>query len=216
MWILEVITINERGTIMFFNITKLKKMFKEAYKSYWGLTIAHLENEDYYIKGPNGVWMIKYRAGFMPKEVKGALIEIAGDLPDSDCILNAIEGEASQYEFIDTFGTIDDSFNYDPKTVKEYKDSHISNTMMGRTFVVNSKYNEPAKEVSSGLIDVISFKNLEEKEMKPEGPYMISTSPYFIYQNYQCTYIVMPHSTNVEDELKLRKYIGEAMYKEEE
>lgn len=202
-------------TTMFFNISKLKKMFKEAYKT-GGLTVAHLEDGEYYIAHAEGVWKIKYREDCMPKEVKGALIELIGDLPELDTTLVACEDEDPQYEFVDTFGIIDKDFDYNPKTVTEYMVTHIANSHDGYIYVAKKDSNEPVKALRDLFTDAISTKNLEEKEMKPYGPYKISTSPYLIWQNYQCTYIILPHNTQVEAELKIRKFIGEGLYQKEE
>ena len=202
-------------TIMFFNITKLKKMFKEAYKT-GGLTVAHLVTGEYYISHADAVWKIKYREDCMPKEVKGALIELIGDLPEPDTVLTACEDEDPQYEFEETYGIIDNDFDYNPKTVTEYIVTHIANPHDGYIYVAKRGSNEPVKALRDLFTDAISIKNLEEKEMMPHGPYKISTSPYLIWQNYQCTYIILPHNTQIDAELKLRKCIGEGLYREEQ
>ena len=201
---------------MYFNISKLKKIFKESWKSAYGLTVAHFSSGEYYIKGAGGAWKIKYNADCMPKEVKGALIELIGDLPDEDICVNAIEGEESQYEFIDTFSEIDSSFNYDKKSVTDYHCTPIYNTLHDLRYIRNIHKKEPVKAVPNRFVDVLSEKNLEELERYPYGPYRITTSPYFIFQNEKCTYLVYPaESGDNELESSIRCNLGEAFCSEE-
>lgn len=87
---------------MFLKLSKLKKLMKESYKT-CGLWVGHRAavagvcEESYYISG--GWWLIDFHAEYMPKEVKAAVIELSGDLPEVGKLFVARNKEAPQYEF---------------------------------------------------------------------------------------------------------------------
>lgn len=91
----------ERGIVMFFKTSVLKRLFKDAYKGA-GLTVGHMtdpedeEVDGYYIS--SGWWVIWFNNWTFPKEAKAAIIELCGELPQPGEVFKAIDGAGNQYE----------------------------------------------------------------------------------------------------------------------
>lgn len=85
---------------MFLKIPVFKRLIKQAYKTV-GITLGHtIEPEGLYISG--GWWMIWHQYETVPKEVKAAVIEICGDLPEMGKMVRVMKNGADQYELEDT------------------------------------------------------------------------------------------------------------------
>ena len=84
---------------MFFKLNVLKKLFKDAYKQA-GLKVGRMESkqggEGYYIS--SGWWVMWLGIDEMPKEVKAAVIELSGELPEAGEVFKAMKGMGNQYE----------------------------------------------------------------------------------------------------------------------
>ena len=70
---------------MLFKVSKLKPLLKEAWKS-TGLVVGTSEKKDgtadqLYFAGQNWIMSVNYEE--ISKELKGALIELVGDLPEA-------------------------------------------------------------------------------------------------------------------------------------
>lgn len=73
---------------MFLNITEFKKFLKLAYKGS-GLIVGNLNGYQILMNEP-GTWGVQIDAKFVPNKLKGALVELIGDLPE--------EGEIANYQ----------------------------------------------------------------------------------------------------------------------
>lgn len=84
---------------MFFKLSMLKKMFKDAYKSggfVVGRTPAGEVKDGYYIS--SGWWVMWFAQKRIPKEVKATIIELSGELPEAGEVFRSIKGMGNQYE----------------------------------------------------------------------------------------------------------------------
>lgn len=86
---------------MFFKLSVLKRLFKAAYKG-TGLVIGHVEDggvSGLYVTG--SWWSIFFNDGYLPKEVKGELISLAGELPEGNYAFRTEKEEYNQSCMID-------------------------------------------------------------------------------------------------------------------
>ena len=65
---------------MFINLIEFKKLLKNAYKG-GGLIVGRLE-EDMVLTNGSGTWGVQVEAECVPNKLKGALVELIGDLPE--------------------------------------------------------------------------------------------------------------------------------------
>lgn len=65
---------------MFINLIEFKKLLKNAYKG-GGLIVGRLE-EDMILTNGSGTWGVQVEAECVPNKLKGALVELIGDLPE--------------------------------------------------------------------------------------------------------------------------------------
>ena len=84
---------------VFFKLNVLKKLFKDAYKGA-GLTVGCMESKrgkaGYYIS--SGWWVMWFGIDEMPKEVKAAVIELSGELPEVGEVFKTVKDMGNQYE----------------------------------------------------------------------------------------------------------------------
>ncbi|MBR1476866.1 MAG: hypothetical protein IJ608_02755 [Lachnospiraceae bacterium] len=80
---------------MFYKISILKKMMKEAYKG-MGLHVGQTVTGWLVIR--TGHWELCQDFETVPKEVKGAIMELTGEIPLKGTFYKAVDKECNQYE----------------------------------------------------------------------------------------------------------------------
>lgn len=150
---------------MFLNISALKKILTNSYKS-TGLIVGRLENE---LVVSTGAGSIGFRIDmdFVPNKLKGILAELIGDLPkEGEIYTYTKEGQQAEMDF--------DQFDlYDRwKTAKDFAEK---TPVMLRGFVSDYRLlqvNRTGKLIAvyREYIDLVSMKDLEEGENMPGHP----------------------------------------------
>ena len=113
---------------MFIKQSVFEKWVKKAYK-YDALRIYKSEDDDLIIDTPN--WTLGIRKDFITKEVKGALVKLVGDLPES--ILYG-KGGNMQYEISEMIDT--SMLNNDYTKDREYSPYIVSNVTIEKAYRV--------------------------------------------------------------------------------
>ncbi len=195
---------------MFFKLSVLKHMLKDAYKSS-GLTVGHMaesgtgEPEGYYAAG--SWWVMWFDKAKMPKEVKGALVELCGDLPDTGEVFKAIKDMGNQYEIEQkdiynlpyAFKKCDYRFRV-TRLLKQQKFDLIR-------FLQDEKEIRSVKAVSETCISLIdpSAVDQDNGEDMPDGPITIGPSADFMYWgNNTCYFMAGTRKPILEDEEEMR------------
>lgn len=159
---------------MFFKINVLKKLLKETYKN-WGLTVGHTaeketgEPEGFYIA--SSWWAIWFAAKTIPKEAKGAIIELCGDLPEEGEEFKALKGMGNQYEMVK------EEISNLPANFKEcYRGFRVTGLIRqsGKTLIryLQDEEGSTITAVNEIIIDLIDQKatDRETGEREPVGP----------------------------------------------
>lgn len=178
---------------MFFKQTVLKRMLKAAYKGA-GLTVGHVsgseaggEPEGYYIS--SGWWIIWFLAETMPKEAKGAVIELCGDLPGPGEVFKAIKDMGNQYEIEQK-----EVYNLPVRFKKCDCYFNVTNLLWQQDDKVirfiqeegSTRHITAISEIFINLIDrtAIDYEHGEYEPIGPVAPY--PTSSFLYWGNNQC------------------------------
>lgn len=168
---------------MYLKSSLFKKMLKEAYKGY-GLTVG-CSKEGYYLAGT--WWVAWFPESKIPKEVKGAVIELCGDLPEIGQTFRANK-EGNQYE-------IGQEEIYDlPRIYKECGHRYITTKVILERknemvrIIKDEKTNHVAavKEIAINLID---NREIEEGETQPIGPVGKEIPRLILWGNERCYFM---------------------------
>lgn len=191
---------------MFFKLSVLKHMLKDAYKSS-GLTVGHMaesdtgEPEGYY--AASGWWVVWFNRDNMPKEVKAALVELCGDLPESGEVFKAMKDMGNQYEIEQK-----DIYNL-PRTFKKCECRFRVTRLLRQQafdlirFLQDEKEIQFIKAVSETCISLIdpSAVDQDNGEDMPVGPVTIDPSADFVYWgNNTCYFMAGTRKPIMDDE----------------
>lgn len=202
----------ERGIVMFFKTSVLKRVFKDAYKGA-GLTVGHMtdpedeEVDGYYIS--SGWWVIWFNNWTFPKEAKAAIIELCGELPAVGEVFKAEKDFGNQYEIEQK-----EIFNL-PEAFKRCTiDYRVTNIMQqqGKTLIriLQAEEGRNVCAVSEVFLDLIDLKSIdyENGETEPIGPRAISPEAPFVYWGNDCCYLMAGRRTSDgETEAEFWKYL---------
>lgn len=198
---------------MFLNLGVLKKLIKNAYNT-CGLWVGHREAgennyESYYISG--AWWIVSFNALKTPKEVKAAIIELAGELPEVGKLFMARKKEMIQYE-IEQFG-----FFIQEDAAKASIECTVSNLIVDSKYsmdrLLTAQYKNELRTISindviTSLID-ITLIDSDDDETLPLGPYMETIqSTRVLWQNDRCTLAVYTKDPSEDEETVYRNKLG--------
>lgn len=182
---------------MFFKISTLKKLLKQAYKTS-GLTVGQ-DQDGYYIFG--GYWGVWINAEFLTKETKAAVIELCGDLPEEGQLFKAIKGEAPQYEieqkelFALPLIFKECSQNYKVTCLLERQDETLAHFLQDED-------SGQVRAVNEIFMELIDKKAIDSKkgETEPVGPKTLIGSKAFYWGNNVCYLAAYEREAKEEDE----------------
>lgn len=197
---------------MFFKQPVLKRMLKSAYKGA-GLTVGHAAEsesgipEGYYIS--SGWWVVWILAEKMPKEIKAAIIELCGDLPEVGEAFHAKKDAANQYEIEQKEiynlpeGFMECGCNFRvTKLLGQQRDEKIRFIQEERTQRVTA--------VNEIFIDLINpnAADYENGETALVGPVARVQNPGSVYWgNNTCYLLVCTRYTNTEEEKEFWEFL---------
>lgn len=204
----------ERGNDMFFKLSILKKLLKNAYNGP-GLVVGHCEElekteiqrEGYYVAG--SYWSMWFDAERMPKEAKAAIIELCGDLPEEGEVFKAHKEAGNQYE-------IEQQEIYN--LPKRYSEAEIE---LNKTKIIIDGYGaknrllqeEESKNITAinemfmDLIDVDAV-DYDNGEHEPYGPIAASPNPQAVFWgNNICYLMACTRIINDEEAINYFKYL---------
>ena len=159
---------------MFIKRNALKSLMKRAYKG-GGLAVR---NDGVGISICGAKWCVYFIHGDMPKEVKGDLISLVGELPEKGEGYTAGK-DGNQMEF---YG--DEIMS--PLLVPQEKELEILPiTVCDAVGILRDQYGNlvPVSKEYLGLLDI---SNLAEDEETPEGPYGIASMVEEKFYNAAC------------------------------
>lgn len=205
---------------MFLKLSKLKKLMKQTYKT-CGLIVGHREGspvkqqyESYYIS--SGWWILEYKADLMPKELKAAVIELAGELPGPGEQLVAVDGEVPQYEIVS------DNLNaqciYDGSANIYYLSTVSESRYNG---AIRYLYDDSADilAIRESIIDMLDINSVdtENGENYPDGPFAANDRKCVVWKNNQSILVAFISGTATDDidEINYRKQLGGLLNKYE-
>ncbi len=191
---------------MFFKLSKLKKMLKDAHKGP-GLTVGHMAEsetgipEGYYVS--SGYWIMWFRADKMPKEAKAAVIELCGDLPVVGEVFKSRKDGGNQYEIEQKEvynlpkGFMQCGCVFRVTKLLGQQDSRLVRFLQqdGRAMRVTA--------VSEKFMEVIDTDAMDraDREMEPAGP--VTDHPeakYMYWGNDRCYFMVCTREPGTDEE----------------
>ena len=188
---------------MFLKVSVAKKLFKEAYDT-CGLRVAREKQmtedgpyESYIIAG--SWWIIEFVASHMPKEIKAAVINLTGELPELGKTYCARKGEPLQYELQGTIPSARETSEHSDTefTVSKILEERVTGSIRF-LYTTHPKSKETYTRLMSerifDLIDISGVDN-ENGEEFPAGPYgtSIDTST-MVWRNNRCILCAYVHS----------------------
>lgn len=185
---------------MFLNKTKFRKAMKEAYNGpglkagriYGGLVLC------------SGTWILWVKEGAEPNWLKGALMELAGELPEEESMFQAAHNEAIQYEIKEN--SIYDLPREFCNSHYAFKDTGIS--MEGRHFL-QGKEDKRTVVVPDMYRDMIDLRELQG-ENPPIGPVSRSLNgDILIYKNENSAFAFCRISTSDKRTLEVMNILQE-------
>lgn len=181
---------------MFLNITALKKILTNHYKSV-GLTVGRKESELIVCSG-NGCLGFQINMNFVPNKLKGVLAELIGDLPEEGEIYTYKKGEQQEemdFERFDIYQRWQTAKDFAWKTLVvlngQVSDYCLMQLSCGRVV-----------PVIRTLVDLVSMKDLEESEGMPGNPSY--SDGMFYWKNEAMIYFV--GSSVLREELSERLF----------
>lgn len=187
---------------MFLEITKLKKLMKEAYKGS-GLLVGI---DDGKLTVCGGLWGFSMEQIYVPNKLKGALAELIGDFPESGEAYRYTREEAkaeddffSKFDFIDQWRKAKEAATITPVTVERYENKYT-------LIQLDSSYRiVPVKSV---LTDLISTKDMDyEHENDPGKPCTVSGSMFY-WHNEIMVFVACAYSFDEKTEKSLITYLS--------
>ena len=178
---------------MFFKISKAEKLMKEAYKA-WGLRVGVTQTGWLYIAG--GAWAICQSLEECPKEFKGAIIGLCGDLPEPGEAYRAKVDEI-QMEKINDVYVLPAVANVDPQD-EPCELAEVRRILFRSKSGKDYRLIENLKTNTAGLLDnrFVEFVDPEQcakSENEVEGPFRQTTgAPYYVWHNGLTWFSVMP------------------------
>lgn len=194
----------ERGIVMFFKTSVLKRLFKDAYKGA-GLTVGHMtdpedeEVDGYYIS--SGWWVIWFNNWTFPKEAKAAIIELCGELPQPGEVFKAIDGAGNQYE-IEQKEIFNLPAAFERAKVKFRKTNILQQQSDRVVRILQEEEGRTVKAVSELFFNLINRKAIDydNGEYDPIGPVATSKeSPFLYWGNNYCYLMAAVRTTDDED-----------------
>ncbi|MDE7436693.1 MAG: hypothetical protein K2N01_12865 [Lachnospiraceae bacterium] len=174
---------------MFFKMSKLKKLLKDAYKV-GCLTVGRSattagQEEGIYLS--SGWWILWFLCDTMEKEIKAAIIELCGDLPAPGEVFLASKG-GNQYE-------IEQKEVYDlpAQFFKNEGECKVTEVILETRWYTASIIQEKSGAihlVRNRIIEMFDGKGLREGEAWPTGPKIVGEM--IGWTNYECYLAVLP------------------------
>lgn len=181
---------------MFINKTVFKRLAKEAY------------NHDHLIVGNvyEGIvvsgeyWKIFAPGGDMPNWFKAALIELIGELPDKDIVLEYRKKEAPQQRLYEDWEF--DLHALFMKAKNPYTATPVlyEKGWMGYHFF-QSNTGAEVLAIPEYLFKMVDFSSMENDEFRPAGPSTDERESWFYWSNERCVLgliCVKPHDANAK------------------
>lgn len=180
---------------MFINKTVFKRFAKEAY-NHDHLTVGNVY-EGIVVSGE--YWKIYAPGGNMPNWFKAALIELIGELPDKDIVLEYRKEEAPQQRLYEDweldlhalFMKAKNSYTVTPVLYeKGWMNYHF----------FQSNTDAEILGVPENLFKMVDFSNMESDEFRPAGPSTDERKSWFYWSNEHCVLGLMcikPHNENI-------------------
>ncbi len=188
---------------MFLEKKILKRMMKKAFKT-TGLRVGHSNdgvNAGVYISGVN--WAVWLKDGFMPKEIKAAVIEICGELPENEQFIATKAG--LQYE------TPDDLYNLPRRFTSCDTRLDITRFMRASTWgEIRFLQREDLKvfALQNEFIELTEGRELDESEETPKGPVKDPLNDNFIFWgNDRCYLLAAVMKPNDEKEIEMWQHL---------
>ena len=195
---------------MFFKESVMKKMIKSAYKGE-GLTVAHTpkniqDAEGLYIA--TSTWAAWMEYDKVPKGIKAAVVEMAGDLTDTGESYKATPGLGNQV-------TMSDATVIDLREIVNNASDVGRITKIVQTGPINIRYikmrNGDVMQISEELITVIDKSQIEKDESEPEGPYMEGNGYRMLWKNERCIYLACILSDGSETQKEFRESLKQVV-----
>lgn len=161
---------------MFIKATKFKRLIKEAYKG----GRLHVGNDGVNFLAAGAGWSLAMKEGLMPKELKAAVIEYVGRMPDEQEYFLALE-DGDQTEVAGAF--IGKEETADLPFAEATHLAYVRGEALFNIFQsVNGDYDFM---VMAALIDLIDESVIEEwdGELKIRGPYLDRNRNQIIVEN---------------------------------
>lgn len=178
---------------MFLKSKKLRKLMKDACRT-TGLVVGRISadpgNEeiagDYYIAGP--FWEVWFKNGYIPKEIKAQIVELASDIPEFGDQYRITKKEA-QMEIVDSlyyanypgFSGLTDKYE---KTHLDYDNMKVFQNNMGKIKLLNAV-----------IEDVIDITEIDpDMEKIPIGPLSDAKNRNLglLWKNDVCAFLMLP------------------------
>lgn len=195
---------------MFFKESVMKKMIKSAYKGE-GLTVAHTpknirDAEGLYIA--TSTWAAWMEYDKVPKGIKAAVVEVAGDLPETGESYKATPGLGNQV-------TMSDATVLDLHEIVNNARNAGRITKIIQTGPINIRFikmqNGEVLPISEELITVIDKNQTERDESEPEGPRMEENGYRMLWENERCIYLACILSDGSETQKEFRESLKQVV-----
>lgn len=190
---------------MFIKISELKKMMKEAYKSGMlliGNTTLQEENDGLVIAG--GWWSVAVLYDYAPKELKAAVMEFGGELPQHGSCYRALE--SGNQEYIGFFEC------NNPKELFARADINFDITKVIVNFsdcvrILQRENDRKIIGVKNRTLDLLDEKaiDFDNGEYKPVGPVANRTNEIACWGNNMCWLSIWPYILMDEEKENDRK-----------
>ena len=186
---------------------------KEAYKT-CGIRVGHrgaingVFEESYYISA--GWWILEYMADKMPKELKAAVIELTGELPEPGKQLVAVKDELPQYEFLS------DALNaqrISEESETPYTVSLVIEDRSEKGLRYTYDKNGSVLVVREVLIDLLDNNSVDSDngEDYPAGPFANEERNALVWRNNQSVFVACVYGTEVDTDIEYRKQLGKLL-----
>ena len=177
---------------MFFKMSKIKSLMKTMYKA-WGLHVGVTETGWLYVGGMS--WAICQSLEECPKEFKGAIIELCGDLPEPGQAYLA-QKDAIQMEMLNDFYILPSTTNVDPQDepceLSEVRDIVFRGPTKDLRLVENIR-SQSADVLDNNFVELVDPGQCGPEEDKVEGPFRQTMGIHmFVWHNGLTWYGVMP------------------------
>lgn len=190
---------------MFLNKTKFKKMMKEAYNG-GGLKVGRIYDG---LVISSGTWISWTREGDIPNWLKGAVMELTGELPEEGDLFQASYSDGIQYQ-------IKENPIYDLPS--RFRESHFAFTdtkvtREGIRFFQN-KQDMGIIAVNEKFASLIDLKELQG-ENPPMGPVSdIGKGDFLIYKNEESAFCFGRLSVSNSQTMEVMNVLGSISFNE--